>query len=297
MLFRGGISFVAALLAMGALGAPASADHHLVKIAEVFPGTTAAPNTEYVELEMASSGQNVFGGTNATVTLFDADGGAPTHTEGLNATLTNGQSGRRVLVSVNDIETAFPGSGTDFLFNPGNFLTGAGGAACFKPDDSFGASFIDCVSWGNFTGVGLPSTTGGNISPGGITNGQAVHRARQLCDVDLIDTNSPADWSEAAPGPQSNDSPAATSGCPQTEITKAPRKRGTDRTPKVKFVADPPEDATFECRIDNGAFEACDSPHTTKRLSFGKHTFRVAATAPGGTDPTPAKAGFKIVRP
>ena len=48
--------------------------------------------------------------------------------------------------------------------------------------------------------------------------------------------------------------------------------------------------------MDDEPFEECDSPHTTKKLKLGKHTFEVVATGPGGEDPTPAKASFKIVK-
>ena len=83
---------------------------------------------------------------------------------------------------------------------------------------------------------------------------------------------------------------------PQTEITKAPKRRGTDRTPKVSFRAVPSTGATFECTLDDDPV-TCNAPsYTAPRLKFGKHTFEVAATGPGGQDPTPAKASFKIVK-
>ena len=56
-----------AALAFGA--APAQADHHGVRIAEVFPGSDSLPNVEYVQLQMAPPGQRFFGGTNSVVTL------------------------------------------------------------------------------------------------------------------------------------------------------------------------------------------------------------------------------------
>src|SRR4051794_34739589 len=45
----------------------ASASFHLIKIVEVFGGTQAAPNAQYIELQMFSSGQNFLGGQKITV--------------------------------------------------------------------------------------------------------------------------------------------------------------------------------------------------------------------------------------
>jgi PKD repeat protein len=53
--------------------------------------------------------------------------------------------------------------------------------------------------------------------------------------------------------------------------------------------------ATFECRMDRGAFAACSSPKSYK-LRPGRHSFSVRAVAGGVEDPTPAGFAFKIVR-
>ena len=49
------------------LAAPASASFHLMKVVEIFPGTAAAPNAQYVVLQMYSAGQNFVGGHAVTV--------------------------------------------------------------------------------------------------------------------------------------------------------------------------------------------------------------------------------------
>jgi hypothetical protein len=51
--------------------------------------------------------------------------------------------------------------------------------------------------------------------------------------------------------------------------------------------------ATFQCKMDKGQFAACKSPKTYN-LKPGKHTFKVAASSGGVTDPTPATFGFKV---
>ncbi len=83
---------------------------------------------------------------------------------------------------------------------------------------------------------------------------------------------------------------------PDTTITKAPKPKGTDTTPKITFTATPPAGATFQCRVDTKPFAACTSPHTTKRLKLGKHTFDVFAQNGAGPDPSPAHASFKIIK-
>ncbi|HET7417081.1 MAG TPA: NHL repeat-containing protein, partial [Solirubrobacterales bacterium] len=52
--------------------------------------------------------------------------------------------------------------------------------------------------------------------------------------------------------------------------------------------------ATFKCALDNGAQAVCTSPFAIPgHLGNGWHTFKVAATSPGGaTDPTPATWTF-----
>lgn len=53
--------------------------------------------------------------------------------------------------------------------------------------------------------------------------------------------------------------------------------------------------ATFQCKLDKGAYKACASPKSYK-VKPGKHTFSVRAVGPGGTDPTPATFKFKVVK-
>ena len=49
------------------LATPASATFHLMKVVEVFRGTAASPNAQYVVLQMYSPGQNLVGGVGAVV--------------------------------------------------------------------------------------------------------------------------------------------------------------------------------------------------------------------------------------
>ena len=83
---------------------------------------------------------------------------------------------------------------------------------------------------------------------------------------------------------------------PTTTITKGPKRRTTDRTPTFKFRADE-QNVTFECSVDKRAFRKCASPLTLKRLSLGRHRFRVKATdAAGNVEDPPAVRRFRVVR-
>ena len=68
----------------------------------------------------------------------------------------------------------------------------------------------------------------------------------------------------------------------------------TKKKAKVNFTfsSDAPG-ATFECRLDKGAFAPCTSPKAYK-VKPGNHTFSVEAVGAGGTDASPATFSFKV---
>ena len=81
---------------------------------------------------------------------------------------------------------------------------------------------------------------------------------------------------------------------PNTTITAGPNGPTNDTTPQLSFSS-PEAGTTFECRVDNAAFTACTSPHTTPALSDGPHTFEVRARdAAGNLDSTPAWRSFTV---
>lgn len=82
---------------------------------------------------------------------------------------------------------------------------------------------------------------------------------------------------------------------PETTISKgAPNK--TDKTSvQFKFRSDE-AGSTFECKLDRKPFKSCFSPKKVKRLTAGKHKFKVRAKdAAGNVDPSPAVDKFEVV--
>jgi hypothetical protein len=90
--------------------------------------------------------------------------------------------------------------------------------------------------------------------------------------------------------------PAAQAAPPDTVINSGPSGPTNDNTPRFTFfaVGDGSGGATFRCAIDLVVVAPCPSPITTFPLADGRHTFAVAATELGQTDPTPAVRSFVV---
>lgn len=78
---------------------------------------------------------------------------------------------------------------------------------------------------------------------------------------------------------------------PDTYITGHPPEVTTSTSTTFTFTASE-SGCTFQCRLDNGNWEACTSPIAYTGLAQGSHSFNVRATDQGlptpNTDPTPA---------
>lgn len=86
---------------------------------------------------------------------------------------------------------------------------------------------------------------------------------------------------------------------PNTKLGKHPaakvKTKGAKAKVKFTFSADV-AGATFQCKLDKGAYKSCASPKTYQ-VKLGKHTFSVRAVGPGGgIDSTPATFKFKVVK-
>lgn len=293
------IAVVAAIAACWA-PPPASATFHEMSIREVYPGTSSEPDTEYVELQMWSAGQNLVGGH--TLRAYGAGGalvGATTFTHNVSA----GANQSTILLATTAAESHF-GLTADATLAPSQ-IDPAGGAVCWES--------LDCVSWGGFSGA-LPSPAG---SPAiAIPDGMALRRTivpgcATLLEATDDSDNSAADFAAVFPNPRPNsvapsEHPCASGGqqggqggtaasAPQTLLRRKPPRRTADRTPTFRFVADE-AGVTFQCKLDRRRFRACRSPYTSRRLDLGRHTFAVRARDDSGNlDPSPASYAFDVI--
>jgi hypothetical protein len=101
------------------------------------------------------------------------------------------------------------------------------------------------------------------------------------------------------PSPPTPPAPTVTpppATAPETVLGSHPKKTVKTKTKraKVRFAfSSPTAGATFQCKIDKGAYAGCKSPKSYK-LKVGKHTFSVVASSGGVKDPTPATFKFKV---
>jgi hypothetical protein len=196
--------------------APASATFHLIKVREVFPGTAAQPDSDYVELQAYSPFQNQvqFG----QLRIYNANGTtASTFTPA--GPLAVNANQMTVLIADSAFGTVFPGGVTPDSTDSSLNLSPAAGAVCWPVN----STPIDCVSWGASTGdENLPSTAGspfqGTGASGAIGDGKAISRSISAnCSTALDDAddtaNSAADFSEVTPNPRQNSAPISEASC------------------------------------------------------------------------------------
>jgi hypothetical protein len=296
--------FALGLAALLAWAPGAMATFHLMQVREVYPGSVAQPEADYVELQMWASGQNHVAGH---VLRIYGPTGTMTGSTTFAADVAHGANQSTILLATPQAEAAF-GVLADAPLAAG-LLSPTGGAVCWES--------IDCVSWGSFSGS-TPSPAGSPAAPGGIADGMALRRSIARGCATLLDPeddhdNSALDFEALAPEPRPNSVTPTEQACPssgggagggggggsggpQTRLLHKPPHRTSDRTPTFRFSSSP-GGASFQCRLDSGRFKACRSPFTTRRLGFGHHRFTVRAVTDGVPDPSPASYGFRVVKP
>lgn len=283
---RAGLLMLGALIALLSLVAPAHATFHLVSIREIYPGSVAAPQASYVELEMYSSDQNFV--KNHGVTLYNASGDLiGTFSFGVNLP-GQGVNQQAMLVGDNGVQAAF-GVAPDLVSASFN-VPASGGAACW-------AETLDCVSWGNFSGS-VPSSAGTPADGSGIPDGMAIRRkisggtCSNLLDSADDSNDSATDFSDVAPAPVSYTTVPAPMSCapvspPPSAVIDSKPASVTSATSATFSFHSSPVGAGFECRLEVAPFEDCDSGTISYPgpLAEGSHSFEVRASNANGTGP------------
>ncbi|MDZ4811086.1 MAG: DUF4215 domain-containing protein [Pseudomonadota bacterium] len=182
-------------LALAFASAPSFANFHFMKIVEVFPGTAASPDAQYIVLQMYVGGQTVL--NNHVATVFNA-AGTSIGTLTFTGNVANGVNQDKVLIATTQAQTFF-GLSADLTMTAA--LPRAGGKLCFES--------VDCVAWGNYsgspTGVGTPYSVAT-----GLVSGQAAKRRLDISGLPLIlddadDTNNSVnDFASGVPAPSNN---------------------------------------------------------------------------------------------
>jgi hypothetical protein len=81
---------------------------------------------------------------------------------------------------------------------------------------------------------------------------------------------------------------------PTATITKGPKDKTKKKRTTFEFTGtDARAVASFQCKLDSGAFESCTSPHTVK-VRKGKHHFEVQAVDGAGNVGSPASDDWKV---
>jgi hypothetical protein len=81
---------------------------------------------------------------------------------------------------------------------------------------------------------------------------------------------------------------------PDTEILEGPPTETKARKARFVFAASP--GATFTCALDTKAPAPCTSPYKVKKLKVGRHKVTITATDATGTEASPAKYKWKVIK-
>jgi hypothetical protein len=178
-------SVLVAAFVLALMSERASATFHLMRIVEIFPGTTRAATAQYVMLQMYFPGQNLVGGHSLTV--FDANG-VILGTFTFAGNVSNGADDATILIATPDADTLF-GVPSDLTMSP--VIQPAGGAVCWD--------VFNCVAWGSFNAPSsLPSFATVTTVTDALSLGMALHR-------DLVgSTGATTDFILAPPAPKNN---------------------------------------------------------------------------------------------
>ncbi len=205
---------------------PVSANFHIMRVWEVMGGAYGNADIQYVELRMASAGQNFLAGHE--ICFFNSSGTAKARLEFTDVggpfvpEVPNGSAGASILIGSSEFDTAWAAGSPDFVFGgAGSTMTALNGGDASHPVQSpggkvgfgdydagcapaFAGAVIDSVAYGGFGDtVELPPAEPSSLPTSGTqglklvtalchpSSGAMCPRANQT-DYDVVDVNTPA---------------------------------------------------------------------------------------------------------
>lgn len=150
-------------------------------------------------------------------------------------------------------------------------LLSTSSTATFQFSSSEGGATFQCsLDGGSFTACSSPKTYTG------LADGSHTLQVRAIDGASNLDaTPSSHTW-------------VIDTAAPDTSLAGAPASITNATTANPTFSSADAA-ATFECKLDGGAWAPCTSPHPLSGLAEGSHTLQVRAVDPAGNvDPTPA---------
>jgi hypothetical protein len=226
---------------------------------------TASGSDETFDSFVAAGAPNDFPAANSGVRISD-DGALDLNDHFLPALSVDPSTGE---VEASFYSTAGDPGGqhTDRLYVSSNDLGASYSptAAISTGRSRFAGPFSDGIDYGTRQGA---DSAGGVFRPAWTDN-----RALQSRDTDLYALSSPV----------------------ETAIDSAPSGTVAEAQATVEFSSEPPA-PRFECGLDGGPFESCESPHAVGPLPNGPHTLGVRATDRAGNfvDPGPVEASWTV---
>ena len=290
-----------------AISFPAAASFHEIHVKEVFAGSPAHPNAQYILLQAYASGQEFVGGHQ--VSTFGPTGASTgTFPFSIGTILPNGNDQMTILLATPDAAAIFNVT-ADLAMTA--VLDPEGGKVCWD-----GATPADCFAWGSYsgsaTGVGTPYNATGGLIPG--------YAARRRLDICLTpgghescdDTDDSAnDFYTAVPSPITNPgvagaTPAATcgngtleglEGCDDNDTNSGDGCSATCHPEPVTLVPSTMQvDPTFALVAGNGVFEPGESVRLVTRWTNDGSDIDLTGQIVNFTGPTTASPPFPAYR-
>jgi len=165
----------------------ADATFHIMVIAELYPGSYANPDAQYVMLQSLASFQNQIGGK--AIITFNPDGTRGPDFGTFAANSTNTASGAHYLMTTSAAQTFFGFTRADGTAS--GRMPFPSGRICFV-DPVFG-TVVDCVAYGAYTGS--------NIGYGAPAAGLVSQKALVRVVFNTLSKNNATDFTSGSPNP------------------------------------------------------------------------------------------------